>query len=84
MKIEKNMKKYSKEEKELMNEVYEENYDYIDEMTRAAKKVGKDFISYLFNDDYFLYFCKEYKNIKDNGEDTGLYPSQYTKLSNIT
>jgi uncharacterized protein YqiB (DUF1249 family) len=69
MKNEKIMEKYTEEEKKLMNEVYEENYDYIDELLEVAKKKGKDYISYLFNEDYFLWLCKEYKNTKDKGED---------------
>jgi hypothetical protein len=70
MKIEWDIDKFTDKEKTIMNEVLEEIHEYIDEMEKASEKVGKNINSFLFEGDWFLYFCNLYKNTeKSNGED---------------
>jgi hypothetical protein len=60
---------YTDEEEKLMNDVLEKLHKYADEMEKGAEEEGKDFKSFLFKGDWFLNFCKEYKNTEKNGED---------------
>jgi hypothetical protein len=60
------MKIYTDEEKILMNDVLSELHEYIDTMDEEANEIGKNFKAWLFEGDWFLDFCKQYRFGEDN------------------
>jgi hypothetical protein len=60
------MKTYTDEEKELMNHVLNKLNEY--EFEKIANEMGKDFGTWLFEGDWFLDFCKDYRMGEKNGE----------------
>jgi hypothetical protein len=69
----KNMDKYSEEEKKLMDEFLEKSHKYINIMEKASKKAGKDFKAFLFEGDWFLDFCRIFREDEEKGEDNAFW-----------
>ena len=49
------MDKFIVEERKLMDEILREIHEYIDEMKETANKEGKDFKSFLSDEDFFIF-----------------------------